>query len=576
MRTSNLALRRRATRPTSLSELRTEFAADERGSLTIFSLFLFVLILLIAGLAVDLARFESERVAVQNTLDSAILSASSLSQEADAETLVKDYFAKAGLDPDGVTVVETQQLTGDGTGLVGRSVTASAPISMNTLFMSMMGIDELNGGSLGGAKEAVQNIEISLIVDISGSMGRNSRLTNLKVAAKEFVDVVMTDNPSADYTSISIIPYNATVVVGDEILSRLNAGGSVVQIDPVPSYPGALETYRTEHTHSTCVRFEDDDFYTRAIGSTTPLTRVSHFAEGGNWYSKPSMSDRWCNENRSSILPFSNDPAVLKAYIDGLTSGGYTGIDNGMKWGVALLDPAFAPVTTAMVDDSLLSENVRGRPGRYDNAATLKYVVLMTDGDNTVQRDLDTEFKAGPSRVWYAESRTSGYDDALDRNLTSYDGYFVEMPNNGDSDRWYVPGRPTTTDDDYYTDTASLPADAQQLDYIELYDRFSVLDIARFFFRQSDPAAEDAHEGAVVQTEGYASIDTRLSDICTAAKEGNRITVFAIGFEAPTRGQDAMRDCASSLGHYFDVEGTEISDAFKSIASQITMLRLTE
>ena len=576
MRTSYLALRRRATRPIPLSELKTEFSSDERGSLTIFSLFLFVLILLIAGLAVDLARFESERVAVQNTLDSAILSASSLSQESDAETLVKDYFAKAGLDPDGVTVVETQQLSGDGTGLVGRGVTATAPISMNTLFMSMMGIDELNGGSGGRAYEAVQNIEISLIVDISGSMGRNSRLDNLKVAAKEFVDVVLTDNPSADYTSISIIPYNATVVVGDEILSRLNAGGSSVAVDPVPSYPGAMATYNTEHNHSTCVRFEDNDFYTRAISPTTPLNRVSHFKEGGNSYSKPTMNSRWCNENRSSILPLSNNPTILKAHIDGLTSGGWTGIDNGMKWGVALLDPAFAPVTAAMVDDTVLSENVRGRPGLYDNASTLKYVVLMTDGDNTIQRDLDSDFKNGPSRVWYAESRTSGYDDALGRNLTSYDGYYVEMPNNGDSDRWYVPGRPTTNGDDYYTDTASLPADAQQLDYIELYDRFSVRDIARFFFRQSDPAAEDAHEDAVVQTEGYASIDARLSDICTAAKEGNRITVFAIGFEAPTRGQDAMRDCASSLGHYFDVEGTEISDAFRSIASQITMLRLTE
>ena len=134
-----------------------------------------------------------------------------------------------------------------------------------------MGIDELNGGSGGRAYEAVQNIEISLIVDISGSMGRNSRLDNLKVAAKEFVDVVLTDNPSADHTSISIIPYNATVVVGSQILSRLNAGGGISVVDPVPSYPGAIETYRTEHTHSTCVRFEDDDFYTRAISPTTPL-----------------------------------------------------------------------------------------------------------------------------------------------------------------------------------------------------------------------------------------------------------------------------------------------------------------
>ena len=52
--------------------------------------------------------------------------------------------------------------------------------------------------------------------------------------------------------------------------------------------------------------------------------------------------------------------------------------------------------------------------------------------------------------------------------------------------------------------------------------------------------------------------------------------VFAIGFEAPQRGLDAMENCASSPSHYFDVAGVEISDAFNSIARTITQLRLTQ
>lgn len=553
-----------------------EFRTDERGSLTIFSLFIFVLLLLITGLAVDVLRFETERVAMQNTLDSAILSASSLNQDQDPETLVKDYMSKAGFDPDAVTVVAVNDYAADGTNVVGRSVSATTQLSVDTMFMDMMGISSLQGGAGGSAFESVQNVEISMIVDISGSMGSNSRLTNLKTAAKEFIDTVLADETGMTRTSISIIPYNATVVVGDDLLSRLNADGETVTIDDAPGYPGALTSYGTEHAYSTCVRFEDDDFDSRAIGPDTPLHRVSHFKEGGNSYATPSMNSRWCNEDRASILPLSNDPEELKDHIDSLVAAGWTGIDNGMKWGVALLDPAIAPVITDLVDDGVLPEDVRDRPGVYNNASTLKYVVLMTDGANTIQRDLDEPFKNGPSRIWYAESRTSGPHPTESRQLNHFDGYFVEMPGNPATSRWFVPGLPTTNSDNAYAAETSIPADAVQLDYIEVYKRFSVRDVARFFFRNADPGAEDDHEDAVVQTEGYGSIDARLEDICDAAKSNNRITVFAIGFEAPQEGLDAMRNCATTIGHYFDVEGTQISDAFKSIAGQITMLRLTE
>lgn len=557
-------------------EQKAGFPQDEAGSLTIFSLFIFILLVMIAGMAVDMVRLENERVSMQNTIDSAILSASSLTQDKDAEAMVKDYVAKAGFNPDLVTVSATEEFAANNTSLVGRRVQASAQLSIDTMFMDMMGIPTLNGVAGGGAFESVQNVEISLIVDISGSMGSNSRLTNLQVAAKEFIDLVVTNNPSAERTSISIIPYNATVVVGNELLSRLSASGATAIVDPVPAYPGSLAAFNTEHNYSTCVRFDDDDFDVRAIDANTPLRRVSHFTEGGNSYATPSMGSRWCDENRSEILPLSNDPDLLKAHIDGLSAGGWTGIDNGMKWGVALLDPAIAPVIDDMIDDNILSENVRNRPGLYNGATTLKFVVLMTDGANTIQKDLDDPFKNGPSRVWYAPSRTSGPHPTVNRQLTEFDGYFVEMPDNPASSRWFVPGSPTTNSDNAYVSDTSIPADAVQQDYIQLYQRFSVRDVARFFFRNADAAAETAHENAAIQTENQGSIDARLEDICDAAKDNNRITVFAIGFEAPQGGQDAMRNCATSIGHYFDVNGTQISDAFKSIAGQITMLRLTE
>lgn len=64
----------------------TRFRRDEDGSIILFSLFLFVLMILIGGMAVDLMRFETRRVHMQNTLDSAMLAAADLTQTLDPRT----------------------------------------------------------------------------------------------------------------------------------------------------------------------------------------------------------------------------------------------------------------------------------------------------------------------------------------------------------------------------------------------------------------------------------------------------------------------------------------------------------
>ena len=121
------------------------FRTDESGSLTIFSLFLFVLLLFISGMAVDMIHQEQRRVGIQNTLDSAVLAASSLDQNVNAETLVKDYVSKAGFDPQTVTVSATDVYSGNGAGLYSRQVTANAMASSDSMFMTFSITNQLGG-----------------------------------------------------------------------------------------------------------------------------------------------------------------------------------------------------------------------------------------------------------------------------------------------------------------------------------------------------------------------------------------------------------------------------------------------
>jgi hypothetical protein len=54
------------------------------------------------------------------------------------------------------------------------------------------------------------------------------------------------------------------------------------------------------------------------------------------------------------------------------------------------------------------------------------------------------------------------------------------------------------------------------------------------------------------------------------------VIVYGIAFEAPTNGQTQIRNCSSSISHYYAPIGGEIGTAFDSIAAQISQLRLTQ
>lgn len=584
---------RKSTRPCGLkSRIAGRFARfndDEDGGMIILGLFIFILMLFIGGMGVDLMRFEARRAMMQATTDAAVLAAANLDQQVDSEALVRSYFERAGIDPDTVTVAVETETEGDD--IMARTVNASAGLDLNTFFMHMLGINNLQTTVGSAANESYTNVEISLVVDISGSMSGN-KLADLKVAAKQFVNEVVDETRTVGVTSVSIIPYNHTVVVGD-LLDRLNADGTVVQIAEPRPYNGALEQYNTEHDRSTCIRFYDEHFFPaadmatdyrtlRAISPDQELERLSNFARRNRGFVRPSDWMRQCNETRTPILVHSTSISQLESHINRLQAGGNTAIDVGVKWGVALLDPAMRPVIDDMINDNELPTTLRNRPGNYGTDSTMKILVVMTDGKNTTQYDIDRALKSGATRVWYSDRAGSTLPADVDyfpvdgREKQYNDGYFVEFPQLPAHRRFFRPEDLSIRNDGTYYAAGAVPDDLRQLDRHELYDRLSNEDIADAFFLGIDTAAERRESRADVAFAGNTTADARLSSICEAARVDNDMLVYTIAFQAPQEGQDAMRDCATADGYYYDVSTTNISDAFSSIAGSISQLRLTQ
>ena len=202
----------------SLPPFLRRFAREEDGVIVAFSVYFMLIILFVGAVGVDVMRFESQRSKLQHTLDQAVLAAADLDQLSPPAQVVADYFEKAGLtNAELLTTVVDE-------GLNYREVTATAREVMPTQLSHMLGLAEMTAPAASAAEERVDSVEISMVLDVSGSMD-GSRITRLRPAAISFVDTVLALSDAED-VSISIVPYATQVAAGQTLLNQFNRTAS--------------------------------------------------------------------------------------------------------------------------------------------------------------------------------------------------------------------------------------------------------------------------------------------------------------------------------------------------------------
>ncbi len=336
------------------------FRDDERGAMLIFGLMLFVLMLVAGGMAVDLMRYETVRTQLQNTSDRAVLAATSLEQAGRPQDVVDDYFAKAGLASYAPKVEVEESYLGT-SNLVSRNVRATSGIRVPTFFMHLIGIDSLTAPAQSAAVESIKNVEISLVLDISGSMRDGNQIGYLRTAAKAFVATVL-GGKATDTTSINVVPY-----AGD--------------VNPGPALFELLGGVRT-HAFSSCPEIPQAQFKNADLPKG-PLVQAAHFM----YYKidKPTMDWGWCPQDRSAVQVAANDVKKLSSFIDAIRLHDGTGTHYAMKWGLALLNPTSRGTFQSLASRGAIPSQFQVRPAGWNEPGALKYIVLMTDGAITDQ-----------------------------------------------------------------------------------------------------------------------------------------------------------------------------------------------
>lgn len=571
--------------PRTMPRFLARFRRDDEGSMIIFSLYLFIMMIMIGGLAVDFMRYEIVRVRLQNTLDRAILAAADLDQELPSSEVVQDYFDKNGM---------TQFLNEPTTvtnGVNFRTVNAHASATLPMMFANLVGITEMSTAMDSTATESVEGIEISLILDISGSMGWNNKLQEMQDAAKDFVEIIYSQAEHEDI-SISIIPYSTQVNVGERLLNEFYVDW--------------------QHDESFCTDFDDDDFDVPGIGTTRQLEHSANFDPWYYWgpMSNGTTSLKVCRDDtESEILAFSNVEQELNDHIDALTAGGNTSIEIGVKWGMALLHHDAQPAITGLINTSDVSNDFSGRPYTQDSGASLKIMVVMTDGVNTSEYRLIDSIRTGWSDVrldpqtghFYIRSNESGDRDGDgDWNEQWYvphlyhtsprgdfwrnsgdgvhdpnDDYLTGHDDDDDGDGIFWDDDEDMDDSSYDEDSGSISTQTIRIKYDELYDRVSLRYHAWYHMYAQHWNASmyfDWITDIMWSVPGWKK-DENLDDICDQAKAYG-VTIYSVGFEVTDASAVVLESCASSPAHFYRVAGPEIGDAFRSIARQVNELRL--
>ncbi|MBU1538662.1 MAG: pilus assembly protein [Alphaproteobacteria bacterium] len=193
--------------------------SDARGNVAmLFGLSLPVLILMTVG-GVDIHRASTVRVNLQDALDAAALAAArSPYTEADDIREVGLTALRANLQayPDIILrEADTSFILNSDNVVIANSKVDVKTLVAN-IFLPPYGKfmdDYLPVGAHSEVDRSSKNIEVGLVLDITGSMS-GQRIVDLKAAANQLVDIVVQDVQTPFYTRMAIVPYSVGVNVG--------------------------------------------------------------------------------------------------------------------------------------------------------------------------------------------------------------------------------------------------------------------------------------------------------------------------------------------------------------------------
>ena len=344
----------------ALLKTKRRFANDENGAVAIIFAVMLIVLSFIAGMALDYSRVVHTNSKFAAAADAAALAAGRALQDgrysdADVATLAKAYFQEnISNSGDGFGEITSLDVNIDReNSTVTFDIDAGVPLTLT----KVMGFDHVDLPVTSTVTFKQTDIELGMALDITGSM-RGRKLSDLKSAAKDLIDILIPDSGTTNSVRIGIAPYAASI----------NAGPYAATVSNNTSTDGCVWERTGPQAFTSAA--PSAGAYLTAGATPTDIDPT----EGTSYYSCP----------RAEVTPLSDDKNALKRGINGLNAGGFTAGHIGAAWASYLVSPEWSSVWPSSSE-----------PADYDDEEVVKVVLLMTDGIfNTAYQNGTSDYQA--------------------------------------------------------------------------------------------------------------------------------------------------------------------------------------
>jgi len=329
----------------------TQLKRDQSDSITVMFTLMLTLIVFVVGMAVDFGRAIQVASRTSSSLDTAALAAAKAMREsgldaAEVAAIANSYFESNTVDSAAMNVTygPLNVAVDKDAGSVSLAISGSVP----TIFTRIAGLNTFDIQRSTTAIYNIRDIELGMMLDVTGSMG-GQKIVDLRNAAKDLVDILITNNQSSQKVRIGLAPYSASVNAGkysDNVTNPADPSvdGCVIERTGVDAYEDTAPGAGAWLAHA------DPSSPPRDIDPT----------ERRGSYRCPS----------AAIMPLTDDAGALKTRIESFRAGGWTAGHIGLAWAWYLISPDWDNIWPGA-----------STPVAYQDGKTIKAVILMTDGN---------------------------------------------------------------------------------------------------------------------------------------------------------------------------------------------------
>ncbi|OJX14162.1 MAG: hypothetical protein BGO77_04240 [Caedibacter sp. 37-49] len=348
---------------------------QEEGAVYVLFAVLLVPFIIFAAIAIEVSRVSYINTQLAYAADAAALAAARYNINDAQANGQKIFYANFKNGTQDVFVTPQIVVSSD-----QKYVSVSVSGLMPTILGRFASILSLHVKAFSQVQRSFEGLELALVLDVTGSMASNNKISGLISAARNLIDVIYGPNNTKENMAVSIVPYVATVNIGPEHTSWLSDPttltkfpknvpwegcvkaidtGSVMDKDDAPSSTRKWPVYFVESTLGKYGSNKgDNDWEEKPAGSVNVVTPIPNVKIGPN---------RSCGP---SIMPLTNNRDALKAKISTFkpTYGGGTFGNLGLVWGWNTISPKWNGKWGSI------------NPQAYDKVT--KYLLIMTDGEN--------------------------------------------------------------------------------------------------------------------------------------------------------------------------------------------------